>query len=232
MNPSRKNLSQNTNAEACFEVFSECKNQRSDEGAEQDYKRLSFPPQRITEQTKEAKVNPSRKNLSQNANTQACFEVFTECKNQYSDLGAVQDFKSLSFPTSRITGPTKEAKVNPSRENLSQNTNTQACFEIFSAGAIERSDEPRSFKTILQQAERGIPIGAFQSQLPDVAKGDFQTKLRNYHTRLMLKNQDRRQLFATLAVIWLLETNRTFIRIFYCSPRPESPGICIDLRLG
>ncbi|MFT6353395.1 MAG: hypothetical protein ACJAXD_000374 [Cryomorphaceae bacterium] len=48
----------------------------------------------------------------------------------------------------------------------------------------------------------------------------------------MLKNQDRRQLFATLAVICLLETYRTFIRIFYCSPRLESSGICVDLRLG
>jgi hypothetical protein len=165
-------------------------------------------------------------------NTEACFEVFSECKNQRSDAGAEQDFKSLSFHPSRITEPTKEAKVNPSRENLSQNTNTQDCFEIFSAGAIERSDEPRSCKTILQQAERGIPIGAFQSLLPDVAKGDFQTRIRNYHTRLLLKNQDRRQLFAILAVIWLLETDRTFIRIFYCSPRLESPGICVDLRLG
>jgi hypothetical protein len=122
--------------------------------------------------------------------------------------------------------------VNPSRENLSQNANAEACFEIFSAGAIERRDEQRSCKTILQQAERGIPIGAFQSQLPDVAKGNFQTRRRNYHTRLMLKNQDRRQLFATLAVICLLETDRTFIRIFYCSPRLESSGICVDLRLG
>jgi hypothetical protein len=69
------------NAEARFKVFSECKNQLSDEGAEQDFRSLSFPPQRITEATQEAKVNPLQEDLAQNSKTDSRFVIFPGQQN-------------------------------------------------------------------------------------------------------------------------------------------------------
>jgi hypothetical protein len=85
------------NAEACFKVFSECKNQLGDRGAEQDFKSLSFLQKRITETTKEVKVNPFSKKMSFYAvSIQARLRSDNENKNQLGDRGAEQDFKSLS----------------------------------------------------------------------------------------------------------------------------------------